>query len=458
MFPVRYVHAADVHLDAAFYGLSREIAHAGVAQRLREATFTALERLIALCERERPHFCVIAGDMYNQEDRSLRAQMALRDGCERLNACGVRVFIAHGNHDPLSSRLQTLRWPENTVIFGESVSSHIVALDDVPIAVVHGISHAAAREQRNLAPAFSRLRTDAFPIVPPIVPPDAHQNAPCFQLGVLHCALDGLKAARYAPCTVDDLIATRLDAFALGHVHERRIVHEAPFIAYPGNVQGLHIHETGPRGCLLVTAAPHTPHGQHKKNTAPSFICEATFHPLGPVRWESVRVPLDSPEPSATPETLDEVENAVREALDKVAGAVGPECDTVLVRVIFTGSTLLDNVLRDSATLSDFTERLRSTPTGHPLVWIKDCVLETRPLLDRGASSLRQDLLGETLRFARDQRADIDAFAALTEGALAPLFRHARMRQMQADAPTGAALDTLFDEAELLCADMLEAR
>lgn len=428
---IRYVHAADVHLDAAFRGMRRETTHAGVARRLREATFIALERLIALCEKERPHFCIIAGDIYNQEDQSLKAQMALRDGCERLNACGVRVFIAHGNHDPLSSRLHTLSWPNNTVIFGESVSSHCITLDDaeLPLAVVHGISHATAREQRNLATAFSRL----------------HTETPCFQLGVLHCTLEGMKAERYAPCTAEDLIATGLDAFALGHVHERRIVRETPFIAYPGNTQGLHIHEAGPRGCLLVTATACA------TGADAGFACKAVFHPLAPVRWESLTVPLD------TIETVDAAENAVRDALDKAAADTGPECSTLLVRVILTGRTPLDSIVRTQDSLYDFAERLRGAPAGQPLVWLKDCVALTRPVLDTEALYLRQDLLGETLRFARDQRAHAEATATLATEALTPLFRHPRARLLL-QSPDGPELDTLLDEAERLCTDLLEGR
>ena len=108
MQAIRFVHAADLHLDAAFAGITRE-APAELVRTLRESTFVALDRLAALCERERPDFLVIAGDAYNLEDRSLRAQLALRDACARLARIGVPVFIAHGNHDPLSSRLHGVR-------------------------------------------------------------------------------------------------------------------------------------------------------------------------------------------------------------------------------------------------------------------------------------------------------------------------------------------------------------
>ena len=438
MFPVRYVHAADLHLDAAFRGLSREAAGGDMAARLRAATFTALERLFALCEKEKPDFLVIAGDIYNQEDQSLKAQMALRDGCERLAACGVRVFLGHGNHDPLSSRLQTLRWPDNTIIFGDSVTSHIVTREGAPVAVVHGVSHATARESRNLAQSFHRLDMQGH----------AAQDADarhCFQLGVLHCTLEGLQAERYAPCTLADLENTGLDAWALGHVHERRILSESPFVAYHGNAQGLHINEPGPRGCLRVTVRPQP------SAEGCAFVCSAAFHPLGPVQWQTLDVNIDGAI------QMDSVETAVLDALEKAAAATDVSCATLLARVRLTGRTDLDGALRSPDIAADLAERLRDIPIGHPLVRLKDIVPDTGQALDMDSLRQREDLLGETLRMARDTRAEAPALEALAEAALQPLFRNPKARKAL-PAPCADDLAALLDEAERLCIDLMEAR
>ena len=92
MPPIRFIHAADLHLDAAFSGLSRDIP-ADFAERLRTATFTAFRRLLDLCERESPDFLLLAGDVYNQEDASVSAQLALRDGFRRLESLSIPVFL-----------------------------------------------------------------------------------------------------------------------------------------------------------------------------------------------------------------------------------------------------------------------------------------------------------------------------------------------------------------------------
>lgn len=442
MFPVRYIHAADLHLDAAFRGISREASDSQIAARLRSATFSALERLFALCEKEKPDFLVIAGDIYNEEDHSIKAQMALRDGCERLSASGVRVFLAHGNHDPLSSRLQALRWPDNTIVFGDSVESHIVYRDNAPVAVVHGISHATARESRNLATAFSRLSAEAAPSTAP-------EAASCFQLGVLHCTLDSMAHAdRYAPCTLDDLKSTGLDAWALGHVHERRTLSDSPFVAYPGNIQGLHIHEAGPRGCLLVTATPPS-------NTEESseFSCTAAFHALGPVQWETLDITVEGIT------QIDRMESLVLDAMEKAAARSGVNCETLMLRARLTGRTELDALLRTPEGNADLAERLREIPHGRPLTWLKDLVADTRPWLDMESLYQREDLLGETLRLARGLRQDEDnaPLHELADAALCPLYKNPRARKALG-APDAEALNTLLDDAQRLCIDLMETR
>lgn len=446
MFPVRYVHAADLHLDAAFRGISREASGSDMAARLRAATFTALERLFALCEKEKPDFLVIAGDIYNQEDRSLKAQMALRDGCERLGACGIRVFLAHGNHDPLPSRLQTLRWPDNTVIFGDSAESHIVTRDGAPVAVVHGISHATTHESRNLAQSFSRQDMRSH---------EGDGGTHCFQLGVLHCTLEGIQHLdRYAPCTLDDLTATGLDAWALGHVHERRVMSSSPFVAYPGNMQGLHINEPGSRGCLLVTALPGKPvPSSAAEKDGCAFAISSTFHPLGPVQWECLEVHLDGIS------QVDRLENAIMVAMERARAATDVSCQLLITRARLTGRTDLDSLLRSPDTTAELADRLRVAAEGNPLVWLKDIAVATGQPLDMEALAQREDLLGETLRLARSavDPATPEALRILAEDALHPLFRHPKARKALA-APDDQDLNVLLDEAQRLCIDYMEAR
>ena len=73
MARLRFVHAADLHLDSPFRGIRSE-APPQVAEELHRATFEAYANIIALCLEERVDALLVAGDIYDGADRSLRAR------------------------------------------------------------------------------------------------------------------------------------------------------------------------------------------------------------------------------------------------------------------------------------------------------------------------------------------------------------------------------------------------
>lgn len=492
MSAFRFVHAADLHLDAVFAGVSRDLPPR-LADRLHRSTFTAWERLVALCRAERPDALLIAGDVHNHEDGSLRAQLALRDGCARLADAGVRVFIAHGNHDPLTSRMKSLHWPDGVTVFGPQAEQHPVLRDGRVVAVVHGVSHETDREGRNLAKRFVRAAVAQGMEVPPGVP----------QIGVLHCNVGGATsvpggdAGRYAPCTLDDLMATGLDYWALGHIHLPQVLHARPHVVYPGSTQGLHINEHGPRGCMVVA--------MHDGGEV-----ETEFRPLAPVRWQVLAVAagsegdgsaggpggpgersqpdgpggtdgLDGPvreEDAATGDvSLEVLHGRILAAMERAAGedaAHASACplEAVLFRVVLHGRGPLDRTLRRPGMADALLELLREAGASlTPLAWVKDIELRTRPDVDMDTLRRRDDLLGEVLRVAAAARGlpeqsaglsgapDPDALRALAAAVLGPLYDGPRGRRFL--GPSHALLPedmaALLDDAERICCDMLEA-
>ncbi len=437
---IRYIHAADLHLDAAFIGISREAYTENLGQELHKATFVALERLVALCLQEKPHFLVLAGDIYNVKDQSLKAQLALRDACLTLAKHNINVYIVHGNHDPLSSRLQMLHWPENVYTFGQDIESHVVKFQEKPIAVVHGISHTNEYEGRNLAKDFARRNEPEYKNI--------------FQLGLLHCTLDTAQHVdRYAPCTLDDLQKTGLDAWALGHVHEKKIIQKNPLVAYAGNTQGLHINEEGPRGCYLVTA---------KAKQDGGFHTEAQFHALGPVVWEKCLVDLEEVQ------QFDTAAQLILDHIDLCKAQLPISCSGLIVRIILTGRTNLDGPLRNIQERADLLQHLRaqlaegsarsvSSITQDPQVSIKDIQVETSPLLDFETLRKQDDLLGETLRYSQKLLENEQDAAAFVQNILAPLYAHPKARHILVN-PHSEEIQNLLQEAERLCADSMENR
>lgn len=239
-----FVHAADLHLDTPFKGISSTAPEIGAA--LREASLEAFDSLVEACLERRVAFLVIAGDVYDGAERGLRAQLRFKEGLARLSDAGIRTFVAHGNHDPVEEGWSAIStWPELVHVFGhERVEAVPVARDGTVLATVQGISYGRRDVTENLALGFSSRAGEGL------------------EVGVLHCnvagAADGYEA--YSPCTLAELTSIGLDYWALGHVHSRMVLSAGDasggsWVVYPGNLQARSPKpsELGPKGATLVT-------------------------------------------------------------------------------------------------------------------------------------------------------------------------------------------------------------
>jgi DNA repair exonuclease SbcCD nuclease subunit len=232
-----FVHAADLHLDTPFEGLGR--LNPALGERLRDASLDAFDELVQLTIERRADFLVLAGDVYDGADRGVRAQLRFLRGLKRLAFEGIRVFIVHGNHDPLDGWSAIRTWPTNVTLFGATgVEAHPVERDGERLATIYGISYPRRDVTENLALRFRR------------------GGEPGLHVGLLHCAVGAVgDHAPYSPCTLDDLRAVGMDYWALGHVHDRRVLAERePWVVYPGNLQGRSTKpsEQGAKGAVVV--------------------------------------------------------------------------------------------------------------------------------------------------------------------------------------------------------------
>lgn len=297
----RFLHAADLHLDTPFRGIRRS--SEWLQTRLAEATLLAWDRLVQAALDEAVDFLVLAGDVFDHTTPSLRAQLRLRDGIARLGKAGIPVFWAHGNHDYYQSLNLAVGWPSNLIRFpaGE-VGRRVVTKDGQPVCAVYGISFPTQAVTEPYAALFTRSPDDAYAVA------------------VLHTNVGGdTQHDNYAPAQLSDLTESGFDYWALGHVHQGRVLSEHPPVIYPGNLQGRHPRETGPKGAYLV----EVDHGE----------TQWRFLPLASLRWAALAVDCTGLE------TADQVEEAVSDAMGRVV--LAPNEEGLLCRVSLTGTTLL---------------------------------------------------------------------------------------------------------------------
>ncbi|MED1470281.1 DNA repair exonuclease [Bacillus salipaludis] len=234
MKQLSFIHAADLHLDSPMVGL--KYLPADILTRVKESTFTALKRLTAEAILRKVDFVIFAGDLFDGEDRSLRAQSRFRTEMLKLAEHDIPVFVVHGNHDHLNGTWVHLDMPENVHIFSHEVEMKPLETKSGTRIHLYGFSY----PERHV---FEKKIDDYQKI-----------DGADFHIGILHGNESGREEhGNYAPFSIKDLFEKNFDYWALGHIHKRAFLSENPPILYPGNLQGRNKKEKGPKGFYHVT-------------------------------------------------------------------------------------------------------------------------------------------------------------------------------------------------------------
>ena len=291
----RFIHAADLHLDSPLRGLERY--EGAPVDRIRSATRRALNRLVDTAIQESIDFLVIAGDVYDGDWQDHNTGLHFIAQMQKLVDHEIPVVMIRGNHDAANRMTRSLSLPEGVHLLGIDKPETVV-LDDLGVAI-HGQSFGTAAESRNLVQQY----------------PDSEPGL--FNLGLLHTSLTGGEGHdNYAPCTPADLASRGYHYWALGHIHRRDDqTYRDPAIVFPGNLQGRHARETGPKGAVLV-------------ETKGDSVESIEFKPLDVLRWERCRVETQGLEDGD--DLLRKVDEALRELLtlnDPLPLAVRVEID-----------------------------------------------------------------------------------------------------------------------------------
>src|SRR5690625_2207853 len=145
---ISFIHAADLHLDSPFKGLT-DIPEA-IFQDVRESTFSALDQLVQTAVLKQVDFILLVGDLFDNDKQSLKAQVQLRKAFQTLEKHHIDVYLSYGNHDYLLGNPYRLTFPENVHIFsGEEVSHYVYQKNGIDIAAIYGFSYHQRAVQMN---------------------------------------------------------------------------------------------------------------------------------------------------------------------------------------------------------------------------------------------------------------------------------------------------------------------
>lgn len=87
---MKFIHAADIHLDSPLLGLERY--DGAPVDELRGATRKAFENLVRLAIDEAVDFVLLAGDLYDGNWRDYNVGLYFIKLMKELGQHGVRVF------------------------------------------------------------------------------------------------------------------------------------------------------------------------------------------------------------------------------------------------------------------------------------------------------------------------------------------------------------------------------
>ncbi|MER8370521.1 DNA repair exonuclease [Mesorhizobium sp. M0306] len=409
----RFLHTADIHLDSPLRSLA--LRNPDLAELVGDASRQAFVGIVDLCLAERVDALVIAGDLYDGEQTSMKTARFLASQMTRLHQAGIRVFKIRGNHDAMSRISKQLVFPDTVTIFGGRPQSLLQTAGGLDV-MFHGLSFANPKAPESLLPKYPAAREGAV------------------NVGIMHTSLAGSPGHDvYAPCSVADLHDHGFDYWALGHIHARQVHPGASTVVMPGMPQGRDINEAGEKSVTLVTIRDDRSVEIEEKLTSIAQFERASVDLTGTVEWP-------------------EVVGRVRSALEDIRASVRSR--HAVVRLGLTGATPLSwALIRDRDLLLAEAEQA-AEQTGD--TWVEKLELDLAPPTTDTADGIADPIF----ELAQSMHADAKSEAFRAEA-------RALVQKMIADLPPDgrdfagrdeAGLELFLDRVLASGADLVTAR
>jgi exonuclease SbcD len=270
----RFVHTADIHLDSPLRSLS--LRDPELAALIGDSTRQALVGIVDLCLEEQVDALIIAGDLYDGEQTSMKTARFLATQLARLSQADIAVYKIRGNHDALSKITQELVLPVGVKVFGGRAEMVLHSAGGLDIAI-HGMSFAKPQAPDSLLPKYR--------------PPDAG----AVNIGIMHTSVGGAPGHDlYAPTSAADLHGSGFDYWALGHIHKRSQHAGEKTVIMPGMPQGRDINEAGEKTVSLVTVADDRSISVEERLTSVTQFERVSVDLTGAEDWRSAMARIET--------------------------------------------------------------------------------------------------------------------------------------------------------------------
>ena len=336
----RFIHCADLHLGSSFSGMSSSDAELG--ERMRDSLFDALGAIVSKAKEEKVDFVLFSGDIFDDSNETPLTRSRFADALAEIK---VPCFIAFGNHDYKRRWEKSIPFPKNAFVFPEKVAKVKFVKNKKLAAIITGASLSEQHTSEDITASVKG-------------------SSEAFTIGVFHCNVDAADQDDvYAPCRLSSLLEKDVDYWALGHIHKREILHESPYVVYPGNTQGRNHKESDEKGAYLVTVKD-------------DIVTDLEFFRTGPIIWRDIELDITG-----------------KTDISEVISEIGDTEKGSMLRISITGTGQLDSMARlDPAGLTELIE----ARTGCKVTRID---ILSRPPIDLAARKQTGDFISAVINY-----------------------------------------------------------
>jgi DNA repair exonuclease SbcCD nuclease subunit len=216
---IKFIHAADFHLDQPIRGLTELPAH--LRSRLANAPYDAATKVFDLAVAERVDFVLLAGDLFDVESGSARAYAFLLSQFQRLAEKNIHIYWCGGEFDFPDRWPSSVALPDNVITFSSSIIDEIEhRRDGERLCTIFASGFDSKRQSLS---EFDASESETFNI-----------------------------AMTYGQFEAGNLTGANVHYWALGGKHKSTTYEKTDTIGvYPGTPQGRRPQETGAHGFKL---------------------------------------------------------------------------------------------------------------------------------------------------------------------------------------------------------------
>ena len=243
MKTVKFLHCADIHLDAPFTSLSTE---EGKSSERRQDLKLTFRRITETAKSEKVDLLLISGDLYEHHYVRKSTICFINDCFKEIPK--IKVVIVPGNHDPntANSYYRNFNWADNVYILTEENS--FARFEDID-TIVYGIGFDSSFKDAGISSGLKGINRGFNENAESCIEnPESYIN-----ILLCHGTLDmDIGDKNYNLVKSEELDRLGMDYIALGHFHNRMEAQGVRGnIFNPGSPEPLGFDEMGGHGVIM---------------------------------------------------------------------------------------------------------------------------------------------------------------------------------------------------------------